>query len=140
MKETQANKQVVAKTQIQYNNLFIEMENAFGEESEQSLYQQSSRYPQQVFNKLHDEVILFDESVKSIMDEIEPIKKIIIDKISAFIKLVIPNGDVEVYGSHATKLCLHWSDIDLVLKPAAPKDASSSVHRGGDDQPHFNPG
>ena len=39
MKETQANKQVVAKTQIQYNNLFIEMENAFGEESEQSLYQ-----------------------------------------------------------------------------------------------------
>ena len=73
---------------------------------------------------------MFDESVKSIMDEIEPIKKIIIDKISGFIKLVIPNGDVEVYGSHATKLCLHWSDIDLVLKPA-PKDASSS-QRGGD--------
>ena len=45
MKETQATKQLVAKTQIQYNNLFIEMENAFGEESEQSLYQQSSRYP-----------------------------------------------------------------------------------------------
>ena len=85
-------------------------------------------------------MILFDESVKSIMDEIEPIKKIIIDKISAFIKLVIPNGDVEVYGSHATKLCLHWSDIDLVLKPAAPKDASSSGHRGGDEQPHFYPG
>ena len=39
MKETQATKQLVAKTQIQYNNLFIEMENAFGEESEQSLYQ-----------------------------------------------------------------------------------------------------
>lgn len=73
---------------------------------------------------------MFDESVKSIMDEIEPIKKIIIDKISGFIKLVIPNGDVEVYGSHATKLCLHWSDIDLVLKPA-PKDAGSS-QRGGD--------
>lgn len=52
------------------------------------------------------------------MDEIEPVKMIIIDKISAFIKLLIPNGDVEVYGSHATKLCLHWSDIDLVLKPS----------------------
>ena len=86
MKETQATKQSVAKTQIQYNNLFIEMENAFGEESEQSIYHNSSRYPQQVFNKLHDEVILFDESVKSIMDEVEPIKKIIIDKISGFIK------------------------------------------------------
>ena len=95
------------------------MEEAFGEESDQSRYMHYSRYPRQVFNKLHDEIILFDESVKSIMEEIEPIKKIIIDKISGFIKQVIPNGDVEVYGSHATKLCLHWSDVDLVLKPLA---------------------
>ena len=26
-------------------------------------------------------------------------------------------SEVDVYGSHATKLCLHWSDIDLVLIP-----------------------
>jgi len=38
MKESKVNKQSVAKSQIQYNNLFIEMENTFGEESEQSLY------------------------------------------------------------------------------------------------------
>jgi len=31
------------------------------------------------------------------------------------IKKAIPNGDVKVYGSHATKLCLPWSDIDLVI-------------------------
>ena len=51
------------------------------------------------------------------MNEMDPIKTIIIEKISNFIKQVIPNSEIEVYGSHATKLCLHWSDIDLVLKP-----------------------
>ena len=27
----------------------------------------------------------------------------------------IPNSEVKVYGSHATQLCLPWSDIDLVI-------------------------
>ena len=51
------------------------------------------------------------------MEEIDPIKHIIIDKLQNLIKTACPGGDVEVYGSHATKLCLHWSDVDLVLKP-----------------------
>ena len=71
----------MAKIQIKSNNLLIDMEDAFGEESQMHTGP-TSRYPQQVFNKLHDEVILFEESVKSIMNEIEPIKTIIIDKIS----------------------------------------------------------
>ena len=29
--------------------------------------------------------------------------------------MAIPNADVQVYGSHATELCLPWSDIDLVV-------------------------
>ncbi len=33
------------------------------------------------------------------------------------IKKAIPHSDVKVYGSHATKLCLPWSDIDLVIIP-----------------------
>ena len=81
-----------------------------------------------------------EESVKkrndkllSIMQEMDPIKTIIIEKISNFIKQVIPNGDVEVYGSHATKLCLHWSDIDLVLKPMAPTGRGQGTS-GGDQQ------
>lgn len=76
-----------------------------------------NKYPAQVYNKLHDEIILFGAGVKSIMEEIDPIKHIIIEKLSSLIKNAIPGGEVEVYGSHATKLCLHWSDIDLVLKP-----------------------
>lgn len=51
------------------------------------------------------------------MKEIEPIKAQIIEKISELIKVTIPNGGVDVYGSCATELCLPWSDIDLVLIP-----------------------
>lgn len=37
----------------------------------------------------------------------------------------MPSADVQVYGSHATNLCLHWSDVDLVVKPA---DSEYSGH------------
>ena len=99
-----------------FSNLLVDMENKFGEESD--TMRVNSCHPQQVYNKLRDEVILFHESVKSIMEEMDPIKRVIIDKISAFIKQLISHADVAVYGSHATRLCLHWSDIDLVLKPS----------------------
>ena len=56
-----ASKQSIAKTQIQYSNLLEEMENAYGEDSECSRASKNTHYPQQVFNKLHDEIILFDE-------------------------------------------------------------------------------
>lgn len=32
---------------------------------------------------------------------------------------------MEVYGSHATGLCLHWSDIDLVVGSSDDKDMPS---------------
>ena len=37
------------------------------------------------------------------------------------------NYHVEVYGSHATGLCLHWSDIDLVVKPNDEKEQYSII-------------
>jgi len=39
----------------------------------------------------------------------------LIQNISAVIKKALPYSEVRVYGSHATKLCLPWSDIDLVI-------------------------
>ena len=117
-------KQSLAKNQIQFSNLLVDMEEAYGDENTDGQLSTNPRFPQQVFNKLHDEVILFEESVKSIMSEIDPIKNMIINKVSSFIKQVIPNGEVEIYGSHATKLCLHWSDIDLVLKPAQSRESN----------------
>ena len=45
----------------------------------------------------------------------QPLKEQLIERISAVIKKALPNSEVKVYGSHATKLCLPWSDIDLVF-------------------------
>ena len=63
----------------------------------------------------------------------DPIKTTIIDKIESFIKQVIPNSEIEVYGSHATKLCLHWSDIDLVLKPMSREGSQVNRSFSGPD-------
>ena len=129
----------MAQSQTLFNNLLIDMESTYGDDATLKHSEQMySRYPQQVYNKLHDEILLFEESVKSIMNEMDPIKTIIIEKISSFIKQVIPNGEVEVYGSHATKLCLHWSDIDLVLKPRSLEGGivrANSATQASEQQP-----
>ena len=78
------------------------------------------------YAKLHDEVILFRDSVKDILHEMEPIKEHIIQKITAVVKKCMPNCDVKVYGSHATQLCLPWSDIDLVIIPAKTSENQNS--------------
>jgi len=64
---------------------------------------------------LHEEILVFRESVKDILHEMAPIKEQLIKNITSIIKKAVPNSEVKVYGSHATKLCLPWSDIDLVL-------------------------
>jgi DNA polymerase sigma len=64
--------------------------------------------------------------VHDILAEMQPIKEQLIQKITNIIKKTIPNSEVKVYGSHATKLCLPWSDIDLVLIP--PKNDGGVVY------------
>lgn len=74
--------------------------------------------------RLHDEILLFRESVRDILQELWPVKEQLIQSITQIIKKTIPASDVKVYGSHATKLCLPWSDIDLVIVP--PKNEGYS--------------
>ena len=47
----------------------------------------------------------------------QEVKEILIQKLSTVVKKIFPSYGVNVYGSHATGLCLHWSDIDLVVGP-----------------------
>lgn len=68
-----------------------------------------------LYDRLHKEIIFFKDSVKDILNEIQPIKEYLIAKISDIIKKAIPGSEVRVYGSHATKLCLPWSDIDIAI-------------------------
>ena len=57
------------------------------------------------------------------MGEMHLIKTQIIERVTEVIKANLPYSNVEVYGSHATQLCLHWSDIDLVLVPPSGSDS-----------------
>ena len=69
------------------------------------------------YEKLHNEILFFRQSVYDILNEIQPIKEFLIQKITEVIKKTIPGSEVKVYGSHATKLCLPWSDIDIAIIP-----------------------
>jgi DNA polymerase sigma len=70
---------------------------------------------QEVYNKLHLEVLQFRDSVKEVLAEMQPLKEQLIENITSIIQKALPHSEVKVYGSHATKLCLPWSDIDLVI-------------------------
>ena len=96
-------------------NLLIEMERLFesNDNDESPLIKSVS----QVQNQLDKEIKQFRSGITDIMREMQPVKNQIIKKISQLIQKSVPDGDVRVYGSHATQLCLHWSDIDLVLIP-----------------------
>jgi|LauGreDrversion4_2_1035121.scaffolds.fasta_scaffold89947_2 DNA polymerase sigma len=80
-----------------------------------------------ILKKLHIEILQFRDAVKDILAEMQPIKEKLIENITAVIKRALPNSEVKVYGSHATRLCLPWSDIDLVV-----------IAKAGDHQ-QYNP-
>lgn len=61
------------------------------------------------------------------MNEMQQVKQILIGKIQSIVEKEFSNYHVDVYGSHATGLCLHWSDIDLVVKPNDEKDFQYST-------------
>ena len=74
---------------------------------------------------LHNEILLFKQDANAILIEMQQVKEILIMKIQQVVKKVFQNYSVEVYGSHATGLCLHWSDIDLVVGASEDKEIPS---------------
>lgn len=69
---------------------------------------------------------------KDLLDYTEFIKKnrmpkihIVRDELISLIKEAVaetsPDYEVILFGSHATGLCLHWSDIDLVIASKKPQ-------------------
>ena len=49
--------------------------------------------------------------------EMQQVKELLVKRMSHCVNQVFPNYLVEIYGSHATGLCLHWSDIDFIVGP-----------------------
>jgi len=65
--------------------------------------------------KLHQEILCFRDSAKDIFHELHGMKKQLISKIQGMVKKCVPQGHIDVYGSHSTQLCLPWSDVDLIV-------------------------
>lgn len=96
--------------QMQSNRL-IHMMERFEQHSQEEINLDHNN----IHNKLHLEILQFRDSVKEILAEMQPLKEQLIENITQVIQKALPHSQVKVYGSHATKLCLPWSDIDLVI-------------------------
>lgn len=57
----------------------------------------------------------------------QEVKQILIEKITSIVSGIYPNYDVSVYGSHASGLCLHWSDIDLIVGSKQQLDEKENI-------------
>jgi DNA polymerase sigma len=118
----------------QSSNILMLCERRFEPDESGHGHQQQPHFnAQPVFDKLHSEILDFRRDTKAIMAEMQLIKTQIIEKIREVITRAIPQSKIDVYGSHATKLCLHWSDIDLVLVPPSgsdnPDNWNNPLHR-----------
>ncbi len=66
---------------------------------------------------LHKDILDFQDLIKKNIKDLKPTQEELIDLVKESVSECIEDYEVLVYGSYATKLCLPWSDIDLVLIP-----------------------
>jgi DNA polymerase sigma len=66
---------------------------------------------------LHKDILDFQDLIKKNIKDLKPTQEELIELVKESVSECIEDYEVLVYGSYATKLCLPWSDIDLVLIP-----------------------
>lgn len=64
---------------------------------------------------LHKDLIDFQEYNKDSILKLKPKLDELLNYIKQLVEETIPEYIVQLYGSHATGLCLNWSDLDIVL-------------------------
>lgn len=64
---------------------------------------------------LQRDILDFREYNKDQIQKIKPIQEELVFLIQEAVEEVLPDYEVKLYGSHATGLCLTWSDLDTVL-------------------------
>lgn len=68
-----------------------------------------------VMKSLHRDLIDFQEFNKDQIKRIKPIQEELLCYIKEAVSETLCDFEVKLYGSHATGLCLSWSDLDIVL-------------------------
>lgn len=79
-------------------------------------YQKPDLNNQFLYEKLHEEILDFRQGVVEVQEELRPLQEKIIQKVLGIVQKIQPGSDISIYGSHETKLCLPWSDIDISVK------------------------
>ena len=68
-----------------------------------------------MFDSLSSDLVDFEEFVKIRTEKEKDIYDTLIKNVQDSVNKSIPDYEVNLYGSHATNLCLPWSDLDVVL-------------------------
>ena len=69
-----------------------------------------------ITKQLHIDLIDFNKHISIQVNKMQPIYDKITSLIETYVKECLGNDySIKVYGSHATHLCLPWSDIDIVV-------------------------
>ena len=74
-----------------------------------------------VLEQLKFDLIDFQTYVTNRIEKEQNIYDTLLKNVQILVDKTIPNYVVNLYGSHATNLCLPWSDLDLVLIPKINK-------------------
>jgi non-canonical poly(A) RNA polymerase PAPD5/7 len=64
---------------------------------------------------LQRDILDFQEYTKEQIRRVKATQEELIRLIQESVNEVLPDYEVKLYGSHATNLCLQWSDLDVVL-------------------------
>ena len=68
-----------------------------------------------VAKSLQRDLLDFQEFNREQIKKIKPVQEELLNYIKEAVNETLPEFEVKLYGSHATGLCLSWSDLDTVL-------------------------
>ena len=68
-----------------------------------------------IIKNLQRDILDFQEHTKEQIKKVKSTQEELIKLILEAVNECMPDYEVRLYGSHATNLCLQWSDLDVVL-------------------------
>jgi DNA polymerase sigma len=68
-----------------------------------------------IIKNLQRDILDFQEYTKDQIKRVKSTQEELIKLIQEAVNECMPDYEVRLYGSHATNLCLQWSDLDVVL-------------------------
>ena len=78
----------------------------------------------------------FQQWIKERIDKQKDTSEELVRKIQEASDISIKNYEVKLYGSHATGLCLPWSDVDVVLVERQKKEDIENINKESSDTAH----